>query len=145
MTETTTIALSELEIDAVIRALENSGCNSGDFKVMVQFFNDPQLAKAGKAVLGRLRASAQRRTRRERVSGSTDVQRELIKPDVLDELRSQMTKANADARFAEERLLELRQAIRLALDHLYDGRHTEATQELQTVMRRVNDGSASGS
>lgn len=135
MAETTTFVLTELEIEAVIRALENSACNSGDFKAMVQFFNDPQLAKAGKAVLGRLRGSAQQRTRRDRVSGSTDVQREMIEPKVLDDMRAQISKANADARYAEERALELRQAIGTALNHLYEGRAIEARQTLQAVRR----------
>ena len=110
--------------------------NSGDFKTMIENFNDPQIAKAGKAVLGRLRGHAQQRTRRERVSGTTDVQREMIQPAVLDEMRAQISKANGDARFHAERHAELRNAISDALTLHYQGRGDEGWRLLKTQWDR---------
>jgi lipoate-protein ligase A len=141
MAEATTVALIETEVEAVIRALENCGVNSGNYGTMLEHFRDPQLANAAKAVHGKLRSAGQRRTSRETVSGSTDVTRELNHADVITELRAQLAKCASNARYLDEQRSAMFKAIEKASEELESESPAAALETLRLAIenRQLDD------
>jgi HEPN domain-containing protein len=85
MAEEFQFSFSMKQIEALIKALERCGINSGNYSSALEYFNDPELINAGKAAHGVLRSKGQRQARSH---GGSEVLGELSKDTAIGDLRN---------------------------------------------------------
>lgn len=121
MAEEITISVSIKQMDALVKALEHSGVNSGEWRIMMECYRDPELVKAAKSVRGLLKGRSQRASSRNVVSSSTDLTRALQKPDLVDELQRDKRVLIGELKEQMRRLRDVAGLLRQATERFESG------------------------
>jgi len=115
MAEEFEFLFTNVQIEALARALENCGVNSGSSAAGLEYFRDPQLVTAARSAYSRLKAKGQRQARSK---GRPEVIRELTKDSAVADLQKAYRQMKGDYMEVLEDVGQLLAAAREARDAL---------------------------
>ena len=118
-------SLTIVQMEAVVKALENSGINSGDTQTMLACYGNWDHIKAAKSIRGVFRGKSQKAMSRAVLSASDEI-RAIQKPDAIEELRQETRSLRNEVRQQHGLRKVACDHLEIAKSHLEAGRYKEA-------------------
>lgn len=129
------------QIEALVRALENNGVNSGSYRPMIESFRTTELANAAKSAHGILRRKGQKQSKPSQETIARELTKDSAIGDVRESLRRQREDYTEVLQESTELLtavLALRSALSRRLNVQRDPAEQAAIGALETVLGNIS-------
>jgi hypothetical protein len=129
MSEEYQFSLTMVQMEAIVKALENSGINSGDTQSMLACYGNWDHIRAAKSVRGVFRGKSQKAMSRAVLSASDEI-RAIQKPDAIEELREENRRLRSEVRQQHGLRKVACDYLETAKSHLEAGSYKEAERAI---------------
>ena len=131
------------QIEALIKALEEAGINSGSYQSALERFRDPQLVSAAKSAHGLLRGAGQRQAKPTQTTIAKELERDTSAGDpreALQRLRSEHAAMLSEVDALMRAIVALRKVLKSRLGTQFDEAAKAALQDLDNELDNIRLG-----